>query len=68
MDRKTFKLVDELLDALYKADARQLRLPSEYTERADVAEAIGDLDALISKFEELHYELGMDLEVAEGKI
>ena len=64
MDRKTFELVDKILDALYKADGRVLRLPSDYSARPDVAEAIGDLDAVIAKSQDLHYELGMDLEVA----
>jgi hypothetical protein len=66
MSRKTFNLVDKILDALYKADSSVLRLPSDYSGREDVAEVIGDLDALISKVEELHYELGMELELDRG--
>jgi hypothetical protein len=64
MERKTFELVDKILDTLYKADGHALRLPSEFSARPDVVVALRELDDLIGKFQDFQYELGMDLEMA----
>jgi hypothetical protein len=65
MERADFNLVDSILNLLYKAEERTGKLSPEFTDRADVAEALVELCNLVDKFEDLQYELGMGLEFGQ---
>jgi hypothetical protein len=61
MERAAFVTVDSMLNSLYKAEERTDYLLRRTADMPHVAEAVEELRALISKFEDLHYELGMGL-------
>jgi hypothetical protein len=66
MERADFNLVDSILNLLYKAEERTDKLSAEFKARPDAAEALAELQALVGKFEDLQYDLGMGLEMEDS--
>ena len=58
---KAFGFVDSALNSLYKAQENAWRLNENYKDES-FKSAVAQLEEVVSVFEDLHYELGMEIE------